>query len=379
MQLASSGMSQLAMAGMLAGKYLDSNPDAIADLPDFINKTPPEFDRIKAKKFTPAQQNHIGTIHSRGKRKSIALKNAADWFLEAAKAGDAIAQYNLAGLYYHGEGGKTQNYNEAAKWVKLAADQGLALAQNALGFSYRKGQGVEQDYVQAKFWFDKAIEQGLAVAKWCLGVMYESGEIDGINYRKAFELFSEAADENCLEAINNLGAMYYNGDYVKRDFNKAAEYFRKTAMENFAEGQCCLGMMLLNGSLGNIDKIEAMSWLKKSAAQGDKMAEFAMNADLSPIIIDEFDSKGKKIAAKSKFELYPALRNSVNEDGEIHYYLLDNSLGLRVWAESRDELIATIKEDLDFIWGVYAKAKDAELTTESIDKKNLLLATFSEE
>ena len=377
MQLASSGMNQLAMAGMLAGNYLDSDPDAIAGIPHFIYKTPPKFDRIKAKKFTPAQQNHIGTIHSRGERKSIALKNAADWFLIAAKAGDAIAQYNLAGQYYHGEGGKTQNYNEAAKWFKMAADQGLAVAQFALGTLYHEGQGVEKDYVQAKYWYEKAVEQGLAVAKNNLAFMYRNGETDSINYRKAFKLFSEAAADNGLLPNNNLGAMYYNGEYVKRDFDKAADKFRITAMENNAEGQCCLGIMLLNGSLGNINKTEAMSQLKKAADQGNKIAEFAMNADLSPIIINEFTSKGKKVAAKSKFELYPTLFDSDSEVGDLNYYLLDEELGIRVWAKTRDELINMITEDLDFIWSIYAK--DEELTDESIELKNLLLATFSEE
>ena len=209
--------------------------------------------------------------------------------------------------------------------------------------------------------------------------MYNNGEIDGINYRKAFELFSEAAADKNLVAINNLGAMYYNGEYVKRDFNKAAENFRKTAQENNANGQFCLGMMLLNGSLGKIDKIEAISWLKKAAAQGHKAAEFAINADLSPIIINEFDANGKKVKAKTKFELYPTLFDGDSEVGDFNYYLLDEEFGLRVWAKTRDELINMIKEDLGFIWKFYAKEEDAKLDGESKKLKEILLAAFSEE
>jgi len=49
-----------------------------------------------------------------------------------------------------------QDYGEAAKWYRLAAEQGDAIAQGNLGFMYYSGQGVPQDYVQAYMWVDLA-------------------------------------------------------------------------------------------------------------------------------------------------------------------------------------------------------------------------------
>jgi uncharacterized protein len=43
-------------------------------------------------------------------------------------------------MYDRGKG-VPQNYGEAAKWFRLASDQGDALAQTALGFMYANGQG----------------------------------------------------------------------------------------------------------------------------------------------------------------------------------------------------------------------------------------------
>jgi hypothetical protein len=40
----------------------------------------------------------------------------------------------------------------AAKWYRVAADQGIAIAQNHLGTLYENGEGVPQDYVEAYFW-----------------------------------------------------------------------------------------------------------------------------------------------------------------------------------------------------------------------------------
>ena len=41
----------------------------------------------------------------------------------------------------------SNNYAEAAKWARKAAEQGYALAQADLGVMYWNGQGVPQDAV----------------------------------------------------------------------------------------------------------------------------------------------------------------------------------------------------------------------------------------
>lgn len=49
-----------------------------------------------------------------------------------------------------------QNYAEAAKWYRLAADHGNGFAQYDLAGMYEDGQGAPQDYVQAHMWFNLA-------------------------------------------------------------------------------------------------------------------------------------------------------------------------------------------------------------------------------
>jgi TPR repeat protein len=85
---------------------------------------------------------------------------AAKWTRLAADQGNASAQYRLGLMYYNGRG-VPQDYAEAAKWFRLAADQGYAYAQYNLGEMYRNGQGIPQDYVQAHMWFNLAAAQGI--------------------------------------------------------------------------------------------------------------------------------------------------------------------------------------------------------------------------
>ena len=58
-------------------------------------------------------------------------------------------------MYNYGQG-VPQDYAEAAKWYRKAAEQGRANAQNNLGVMYERGQGVPLDYAQAHMWFDLA-------------------------------------------------------------------------------------------------------------------------------------------------------------------------------------------------------------------------------
>jgi TPR repeat protein len=58
---------------------------------------------------------------------------------------------------YHEGWGVPQNYAEAVKWYRTAAEQGDASAQNNLGYMYLNGLGVPQNYVLAYFWFSLAV------------------------------------------------------------------------------------------------------------------------------------------------------------------------------------------------------------------------------
>jgi TPR repeat protein len=67
-------------------------------------------------------------------------------------------------MYYEGEG-VPQDYAEAARWYRLAAEQGNADAQDILGLMYANGAGVAEDAAEALRWWREAAEQGHALAQ----------------------------------------------------------------------------------------------------------------------------------------------------------------------------------------------------------------------
>ena len=103
-----------------------------------------------------------------------AFSQNIDTLISKANAGDPFSQIEL-GLVYENANGVTQDYSEAVKWYRKAAEQGYAQGQSNLGFMYEKGRGVTQDYSEAVKWYRKAAEQGEPAGQSNLGFMYDKG------------------------------------------------------------------------------------------------------------------------------------------------------------------------------------------------------------
>jgi len=86
-------------------------------------------------------------------------KNATEalmWLKLAASQNDAWAQDTIGSMYAIGVLG-AKNYVEAAKWERLAADQGFTDAQFALTVQFFDGKGVPKDYVHSYMWCTLAL------------------------------------------------------------------------------------------------------------------------------------------------------------------------------------------------------------------------------
>jgi TPR repeat protein len=84
--------------------------------------------------------------------------------LKNAEAGDAESQYTIGIQYEHGNFDFSQDYIEAAKWYRKAAEQGHAGAQLYLGVLVAQGQGVGPNCVEAYKWIELA-KRGSALDK----------------------------------------------------------------------------------------------------------------------------------------------------------------------------------------------------------------------
>lgn len=165
-----------------------------------------EFELIATQGDAKAQHN-LGVMYERGEGVKQDYKAAAKWYRLAADQGVAASQYNLGKLFDtqglpHGvpqlvndalraaSVGMPQDYTEAVKWYRLAADRGYGPAQGSLGLMYADGRGVPQDDREAVKWFRLAAEKRNFEAAFNLAVCYQKGQGVALNQVTALALYN---------------------------------------------------------------------------------------------------------------------------------------------------------------------------------------------
>jgi hypothetical protein len=142
-----------------------------------------------------------------------------------AESGDARAQFDLGWKYHEGDG-IPQDYEQAARWLRRAADQGLLTAQVRLGNLFEWGHGVPEDPLTAAAWYQRAADAGLAVAHFALGKLSLDGTGVPKDAAKAVASFRRAADGGFPMAAFVLGQLYLSGEGVERDPVEAYAWLR---------------------------------------------------------------------------------------------------------------------------------------------------------
>ena len=122
------------------------------------------------------------------------------------------AQVNLGVMYANGQG-VPQDYAEAVKWWRKAAEQNHESSQVCLGLCYADGKGVEKDFVEAVKWYREAAEQNGSVwAHYELGHCYENGHGVPLDFIEAYKFYKLAgsrknAGENLKHVMTRMTAV----------------------------------------------------------------------------------------------------------------------------------------------------------------------------
>lgn len=146
---------------------------------------------------------------------------AVKWYRLAAEQGYSLVQYALGHCYDSGHGVK-ENDSEAVKWYTLAAEQGYDVAQRVLGYCYKYGSGVKKDKAEAIKWATRAAEQGNSIAQSDLAHYYYVNR----NYVKAVKWFRLAAEQDSDFAQYYLGLCYEKGRGVDKNIEEAVKWYK---------------------------------------------------------------------------------------------------------------------------------------------------------
>lgn len=182
----------------------------------------------------------------------------------------AEAQFEL-GLCYLFSLGTRQEFSEACRLFRLAAESNIASAQYWLGVCFRHGYGVEKDLSEAVKLYKLAAGQGYDCAQHELGRCYDEGIGVEPNYAEALRWYQLAALQNYTWSLENLGHMYYNGKGVPRDYAEAVRYHQLAIDKGNTTGYAhySLGVCYQYGHGVTKDLTEALRLYRIAACYGD--------------------------------------------------------------------------------------------------------------
>lgn len=218
---------------------------------------------------------------------------------KAAEAGHLQAQRELAQRYALGFG-PPEDHQMAAKWYRIAANQGDAESQYELAKRYStpeiSGFFAKRDQEN---WYTTAAKQGHVLAQYELATLnFKEG---GTRYGEALKWYQQAAKEGGRKIPNNflfndldlafesdgaatvqsqyqLALIYLKGLGVPQDYSEALHWFRKAAEHGHMGAQLQLGQMYATGQGTAANKIMAHMWLNLAATGAYETSKMARSA-----------------------------------------------------------------------------------------------------
>jgi TPR repeat protein len=217
---------------------------------------------------TPITLCNLGTCYESGTGVDQDYTEAVRLYRLAADQGNAHAQCNLGACYKDGTG-VDQDHAETIRLYRLAADQGYPYAQHYLGCCYAHGTGVVQDHAEAVRWFRLAADQGFANALRSLWTCYWNGTGVDQDRVEAVRLMRLATNQGDANVQANLAMCYRSGTGgVDQDQAEAVRLWRLAADQGHANAQCNLGSGYAYGIGVDQDRVEAARLWRLAANQG---------------------------------------------------------------------------------------------------------------
>lgn len=222
--------------------------------------------------------------------------------IAAAKAGGADAQSRLGDIYRVGDEHTKQDYAEALRWYRAAAEQGDANAENNLGAMHEHAMGVPENVAEAARWYRRAPARGLAAAQYNLALLLGWGRGVPMDEPEATALLHKSASQGYIPACSVLGTLYRHGDYVEKRIPIAAEFHVIAALEGDREAidelaayhmeieaealngsllaSLCLAKMFDRGLGVEADKVKEFAWLLWGRKCGTLETEIDVRGEL---------------------------------------------------------------------------------------------------
>jgi TPR repeat protein len=169
-----------------------------------------------AQKGDPLADVQIADMYSKGLGVVPDETLARHWYEQSAVDGSNITAESLGDSYFYPQKG-APDYQQAARWYRLAADRRDTLAWVEMSVLYEHGLGVAKDEDQALHWLDKFIGQTNIIGQKT-HYMYAGGDNTGGFIAAVRQVVFKAAqytpEVHAFHGVTNLSFRYQDGRAV---------------------------------------------------------------------------------------------------------------------------------------------------------------------
>lgn len=200
-----------ATCGLIGAIYRDGKGDVSQDKTKALS-----YMKIACEGSYPKSCMDMGILYQAESKIDDALKSYA----MGCKKNDVGACYNLATIYYFGDG--TQKNLKKAKYLYKKACKLGDSKQSCQ--RYEQLSGIKKESEVEKFLSKCKAKDGVACHN--LSALYYSGKGVKQNYKKAIELDTLACIYKYAMGCKNVALSYLKGTHVKKDTKKAMDFFK---------------------------------------------------------------------------------------------------------------------------------------------------------
>jgi TPR repeat protein len=236
------------------------------DLPDLPRAA--QYFEMSARGGNPQGMIDYAICLELGRGVPLNLTESARWFKTAMDAGDIHGMYCYADMVEYGKG-VTKDPIAAATLYQQAADKGHERAQNRIALFYEQGiYGIPRDLNRAARYFKMASDQGSRDGMFYYADMLEFGRGVPKDAAAAVRLYKLAAERNHSKAMGYLGFLMVQGVLVPRQVESGKGLIQKQIDARDATGYIHLGRIAEEGLDKRKDLAEAFACYRKAADAG---------------------------------------------------------------------------------------------------------------
>lgn len=179
-------------------------------------------------------------------------ENALKYYLEASDQGNFYAMYNLACMYYFGDGVE-KNESTSLEWFERAARHGDPEGANRAGVMYENGIGTGRDLKKAFAYYTESAEEHSLSGMANLGLCYLEGKGTAADVSSGLDWMEKASAGGNGIASLTMGDYYRDGNYVEKNYVTARKYYERGQKQKYAPAMIRLAELYEKGLGAAVD------------------------------------------------------------------------------------------------------------------------------